>query len=150
MNSEEIYDEAMFEFSKSNYDAAIAILSKLLEEENDHFEARLSLGMAYYRKKDFTRAIEEGHKAEQLKPDEPLVHTNLSLFYMKAGNLKTAEHHGLKSKIASWKGNMEADTSSGPEKPDSQLKMSTPTTGEYKTPTKFPDMPWKSSKKTSN
>ncbi len=48
----------------------------------------------------------EGHKAEKMKPHDQLVHTNLSRAYMKAGDKKTAEHHGLQARIASWRGNM--------------------------------------------
>ena len=66
------------------------ILDAILAAHPDHFDAQLSLAMTYYRKGDFAKAIEEGHKAEKLKPNEQLVHTNLSLFYMKAGDKKPA------------------------------------------------------------
>ena len=59
--------------------------------------------MAFYRKGDFTTAIAEGHKAEALRPKEQLVHTNLSLFYMKTGDKVAAERHGLQAKIESWR-----------------------------------------------
>src|SRR6188474_2995077 len=96
----------MFAFSQGDYDAAIAKLKSVLAADPAHFDAQLSLGMAFYRKGDFATAIAEGHKAELLRPNEQLVHTNLSLFYMKAGDKKTAEHHGLQARIASWKGDM--------------------------------------------
>src|SRR5918992_1023339 len=102
------YDDAMFDYSQGNYESAIAKLKALLAREPEHFDAQLSLGMAYYRVGDYATAIAEGHKAEKLRPKEQLVHTNLSLFYMKAGDKKTAEHHGLQARIASWRGNMEA------------------------------------------
>ena len=59
--------------------------------------------MAFYRKGDYAAAIAEGHKAEKLRPKEQLVHTNLSLFYMKSGDKVTAEKHGLQAKIESWR-----------------------------------------------
>ena len=93
----------MFDFSTGDYDSAIAKFKAMLAEDSAYFDAQLSLGMAYYRKGDYDSAIVEGHKAEQLRPKEQLVHTNLSLFYMKAGDKKTAEHHGLQARIASWK-----------------------------------------------
>ena len=85
----------MFDFSTGDYDGSIARLKAVLAEDSSHFEAQLALGMAYYRKGDYPTAIAEGHKAEKLKPHEQLVHTNLSLFYMKAGDKKTVEHHGF-------------------------------------------------------
>src|SRR5437016_12582338 len=118
---QEQYDDAMFDFSTGDYDSAIAKFAAILAEDPEHFETRLALGMAHYRKGDYAAAIAEGHKAEQLKPREQLVHTNLSLFYMKAGDKKTAEHHGLQARIASW----QSDTTAPGENPsgDPELEM---------------------------
>ena len=82
---------------------AIAKLKAILAEDPNHFDAQLSLGMAYYRKGDYATAIAEGHKAEKLKPNEQLVHTNLSLFYMKARRQKDGGASRLQARIASWK-----------------------------------------------
>src|SRR5262252_5589505 len=135
------YDDAMFDFSRGDYDGAIARLQQILSADPNHFDACLALGMAYYRKGDYATAITEGHKAEKLKPNEQLVHTNLSLFYMKSGDKKTAEHHGLQARIASWK----ADKTPPGEKPqsDPELEMVKPPMPAVKPPEKFPDMPWK-------
>ncbi len=97
--------------------------------------------MAYYRKGDYAAAIAEGHKAEQMNPREQLVHTNLSLFYMKAGDKKTAEHHGLQARIASWKTALAP--SDAPAAGNPELEMAKPKPPAMKPPDKFPDMPWK-------
>jgi len=138
---QEQYDDAMFDFSTGDYDSTIAKLKDILAKEPEHFEAQLALGMAYYRKGDYAAAIAEGHKAQTLRPHEQLVHTNLSLFYMKSGDKKTAEHHGLQARIASWK----ADKTAPGEKPASnpELDMAKPPTPQVKPPEKFPEMPWK-------
>ncbi|HEY3761471.1 MAG TPA: tetratricopeptide repeat protein [Verrucomicrobiae bacterium] len=132
----EQYDDAMFDFSRGEYDTAIAKLKAVLAQSPEYFDAQLALGMAYYRKGDYALAITEGHKAEQLRPQEQLVHTNLSLFYMKAGDKVTAEKHGLKAKIESWR----ADAKKEPavEVP-SELQMAKQTPQ----PMKFPSQPWK-------
>jgi Flp pilus assembly protein TadD len=134
---QEQYDDAMFEFSLGNLDATIDQLRAILNADPTFFDAQLALGMAYSRKGDQATAIVEGHKAEKLKPDEPLVHTNLSLFYMKHGDKKTAEHHGLKARIASWKGNMAPP----PTGQTDELSMAQP----EPPPATMPDMPWKKS-----
>ena len=62
---------------------------------------------------------------------------------MKNGDKEKAEHHGLQSKIAGWKDNMDL-----PEDADAEqaLKMSEPKLENIKMPTKFPDQPWKKKK----
>jgi tetratricopeptide (TPR) repeat protein len=144
-SAQERYDDAMFDFSRADYDAAIAKFRALLADEPQHFEAQLALGMALYRQGDFTAAIAEGHKAEQLRPREQLVHTNLSLFYMKAGDKQKAEHHGLQARLAGWRDNMDAPAPA--TEIENELRIGTPQATPVKAPLKFPDMPWK--KKTS-
>jgi Tfp pilus assembly protein PilF len=131
------FDDAMFEFSTGNIDGAIQRLQTILAQDPEYFDAQLSLGGAYYAKGDYTAAIAEGHKAEKIKPRDQLVHTNLSRAYMKAGDKKTAEHHGLQARIASWRGNM-----APPSAADASLEIAT----SKPPPEKFPDMPWKKNK----
>lgn len=139
--TQEIYDDAMLDFSMGDYDAAIAKFEAILAREPDEFDTQLSLGMAWYRKGDYERAIAEGHKAEKLRPREQLVHTNLSLYYMKKGDKKTAEHHGLQARIASWRDNM-APPAPG-QSGDPELQMAKPPPPAVEIPKEFPDMPWK-------
>lgn len=134
----------MFDFSRGELDAAIGKLQAILAAEPGHFEAQLALGMAHYRKGDYSAALAEGHKAEKLKPKEQLVHTNLSLFYMKAGDKVKAEHHGLQARIASWRSDAAAPETAPASDPDLALVKPKPVT--FKTPEKFPEMPWKKKK----
>jgi predicted Zn-dependent protease len=138
---QEEFDDAMFDFSFGQFDSAIAKLKAVLAQDPAHFDAQLALGMAHYRKGDFAAAIVEGRKAEQLKPHDQLVHTNLSLFYMKAGDKATAEHHGLQARIASWRTENKQGTDQSASDPE--LQMAKPKLEPVKLPGKFPDMPWK-------
>jgi predicted Zn-dependent protease len=142
---QDIYDDAMFAFSTADYDGAIEKLKTVLAEDPSHFDAQLALGMAYYRKGDAATAIAEGHKAQRLKPHEQLVHTNLSLFYMKSGDKAAAEHHGLQARIASWRTEaQESKSGAAPaSKGDPELELAKPKPQPVKLPSKFPDMPWK-------
>jgi Flp pilus assembly protein TadD len=140
---QELYDDAMGDFSMTDYDSAIGKLKSVLAQDPNHFDAQLALGMAYYRKGEYPLAIVEGHKAEKMNPNEQLVHTNLSLFYMKSGDKKTAEHHGLQARISSWKGNMTAPAAGAATEDDPELRMAQPKPSPVKIPDKFPDMPWK-------
>jgi len=141
---QEQYDDAMFAFSTGDYDDAITKLKAVLVQDPSHFDAQLALGMAHYRKGEYAAAIAEGHKAEKLKPHEQLVHTNLSLFYMKAGDKVTAEHHGLQARIASWRAEAQQAKAGETARPaDSELDLAKPKPQPMKLPSKFPDMPWK-------
>jgi len=140
MEMQEQYDDAMFDYTTGDYDSALAKFQEILVVHPEHFDAQLSVAMCHYRKGDFAKAIEEGHKAEKLQPNEQLVHTNLSLFYMKSGDKKTAEHHGLQARIASWRGNM-AKPEGAPAPTEDELKMAQP--AKPAAPIKVPDMPWK-------
>jgi Flp pilus assembly protein TadD len=140
MDLQEQYDEAMFEFSRGDFAAAAAQLRAVLAADPQHFEARLALGMALYRQGDYAGAIAEGHRAEQLRPREQLVHTNLSLFYLKAGDKAKAEHHGLQARIASWR---EDAARPGGSPADPELALARPPAANAPAPAQFPDMPWK-------
>ncbi len=149
--AQEQYDSAIHSYSTGDYAAAITALRALLTEDPAHFDSQLALGMALYRQGHYPEAIAEGHKAEHLRPHEQLVHTNLSLYYMRSGDKKTAEHHGLQARIASWRGNMDkpdpATTASPVVDENAELKMAgTAKPQPIELPTKFPDMPWKKTK----
>ena len=148
MSHQEKYDDAMFEYSTGNYAAAIELLNGILALDPVHFDAQLAVAMCFYRQGDFPTAIREGHTAEKLKPNEQLVHTNLSLFYMKSGDKQTAEKHGLQARIASWKDNMAPPPAPGATAPEAadELRMAQAKAPSVKLPEKFPDMPWKKSK----
>jgi len=139
MTLQEQYDDAMFDFSRGDFDSAIVKLQSVLTFEPSNFEAQLALGMAFYRKGDFVSAIAEGHKAEKLRPKEQLVHTNLSLFYMKSGDKMTAERHGLQAKIESWREDAKNNPATAKTENDSELQIAKP----KPPPIKFPSQPWK-------
>lgn len=141
MTLQEQYDDAMFDYSRDDFRQAVAKLQAVLAQDPENFDAQLALGMAFYRLADYPAAIAEGLKAEKLRPREQLVHTNLSLFYMKSGDKVTAEKHGLQAKIESWR---EEARSAGDAKAgaEPELQMSKPAPQ----PMKFPSQPWKKKK----
>ena len=139
--SHEQFDEAMFEFSTGNIDGAIARLKAILAGTPDDFDAQLALGGAFFAKGDYAAAIAEGRVAEKMRPNDQMVHTNLSRAFMKIGDKTTAEHHALQARIASWRGNM-APPSAQPGS-ESSLEIAKPPPPPPRPPAKFPDMPWK-------
>jgi tetratricopeptide (TPR) repeat protein len=140
------YDDAVLAYTMGDYVVAIAGFEAVLAAEPGHFEAQLSLGMAFYRQENYERAIAEGHKAEAINSAEQRVHTNLSLAYMKNGEKEKAEHHGLQAKIAGWKDNMDVPDAGDGAAAVTDLKMAEEKSEAIKMPTKFPDQPWKKKK----
>jgi predicted Zn-dependent protease len=135
----EAYDDAMFDFSRGEFDSAVGKLKDVLAKEPENFEAQLALGMALYRKGDFASAIAEGHKAEKLRPREQLVHTNLSLFYMKSGDRAKAEYHGFQARVESWREDAKKQKEGVKPELASELQVARPAAQ----PMKFPGQPWK-------
>lgn len=138
---EEQYDEAMFAFSTGDLARALHGLHAILARDPAHFDAQLALGMVHCRMGDYQAAIREGHQAERLRPMEPLAHTNLSLFYLKAGNKALAEHHGARARIASWKTDLTPPRPGTAADPELRVNQASPQT--ISSPPKLPDMPWK-------
>ncbi len=135
----------MFDFSQGREEEAIGKLKSILSANPEFFDAQLALGAAYYAKGDYAAAIDEGHKAEKMRPNDQLVYTNLSRAYMKSGDKPKAEHYALQSRIASWRGNMTAPGTKTEE--EKELEIAKPAVPPVKPPpTKFPDMPWKKNK----
>jgi tetratricopeptide (TPR) repeat protein len=132
-------DEALYAFSQKQYHQSVLILEKLITADPSDFDALVAMSMACSRLDQLESALKFGHRAEALRPDDPMVHTNLSLFYVKLGNKEKAEHHGLQSKIASWKKGGQPTT----DQDESEISMAPTKQEGYKTPSKFPDMPWK-------
>jgi Flp pilus assembly protein TadD len=144
MSLQEQYDDAMFDFSRGEFARAITKLQAVLAVDPAYFDAQLALGMAFYRQGDFAAAIAEGLKAEKLRPKEQLVHTNLSLFYMKSGDKVTAEHHGLQARIAGWREDAAKAKAPGEKiAGNPELEMAGAKPQPVKLPAKFPEQPWK-------
>ena len=141
---QEQFDDATYAFSQGDYDAAAKGFEDILLLDDNHFDARMSYSMALCRLGNLERAIEEGHKVEEMRPDDQMVHTNLSLYYVKIGNKDAAEHHGLQSKIASWK--QPTNDLSSDVNEQNELQVNKPKVESFKLPGKFPDMPWRKSR----
>jgi hypothetical protein len=62
---------------------------------------------------------------------------------MKSGDKKTAEHHGLQARIASWRTPVNPDQSQASGDPDLELAKPPPPPPR---PAKMPEMPWKKNK----
>src|SRR5437870_12562579 len=98
---EEIFDDANGDLAVGDLDSAVEKYRRCVELDSNFFDGWHALGMALMKLDRFEEAIEAGKKAADLKPNDQIGCTSLSLFYNRAGNIKEAEADGAKAKILS-------------------------------------------------
>ena len=106
MTSDEIQsvvDDATFDFTMGDSEAAIAKLTKLVAAQPDAFEAWHALSEINFSLRRFDDALVAGEKALALRPEDLFVNTTMSRIWMEKGDKATAEKYGAKAKILSWK-----------------------------------------------
>lgn len=86
-----LYDRAVRRFSARQDSEAIGLLQEAIGLDPHLIEAYEALGVVLGRTGHFHEAIDVFKRLEEVAPDEPMVHTNLSLFYMKIGDKEEAE-----------------------------------------------------------
>ncbi len=86
-----LHDRALAQFSAGQDDQAVALLEQALSLDPTRSEAFEALGVILGRLKKYHEAIDIFRRLEEIAPEEPMVHTNLSLFYMQIGDREEAE-----------------------------------------------------------
>ena len=66
-------------YQEGDYDQTIAINRTLEEQQNHYWQAEMTTGNAYFKKKDYSGAIEHFTKATMLNSNMPLPYLNLAL-----------------------------------------------------------------------
>lgn len=85
------YDQALAHFSAGRDDQAVTLLEESLRLDPTRTEVFEALGVILGRQEKYHQAIDIFRRLEEVAPDEPMVHTNLSLFYMQIGDKDEAE-----------------------------------------------------------
>ncbi|MGV3526450.1 MAG: tetratricopeptide repeat protein [Candidatus Sericytochromatia bacterium] len=91
-----LYDEALEVFAQGDPEAesrAVVLLEAALKLHPGLADAYESLGVILSRLGRHAEAISVMQQMAQVAPEEPMVHTNLSRFYMLEGDKATAEFH---------------------------------------------------------
>lgn len=87
------YDRAIRVFADGDEDAALGALGAALELDPTFADGYEAIGVILGRSGRFEEAIAIFKRLEEVAPAEPMVNTNLSLYYMKIGDKATAESH---------------------------------------------------------
>jgi len=115
----DLVEEATFDFSMGETEAAIGKLERALKADPDSFEAWHAMAEISYSSRDFDRALEAAEKAHALRPDDVFVNTTLSRVWLEKGDKERAEHFGAQARVLGWKeqlkGQGEPDDGRGPD-----------------------------------
>lgn len=116
------YDGAIRKFASGDVDAALHDLEDVLVLDPGFADAYEVLGVMLGKAGRTHEAIDLFRRLEEVAPDEPLVHTNLSVYYMQLGDKETAEAEAGKATLKQMarasgrSGKVDADVEAGKRK----------------------------------
>ena len=100
---EELFYEGSDLHGEGRHDEAMACFDRCLAIDPDYTDALLGKSMVHLGRKEFDEAIALAKRIVELTPDDVLAHTNLSVFYQRAGRIAEAEEAAAKAKVLDWK-----------------------------------------------
>jgi tetratricopeptide (TPR) repeat protein len=101
---DDLFDDANGDLAVGELETAVEKYQQCVVIDPEFFDGWHALGMALMKLGRFDEAITAGKRATELRPNDQIAWTSLSLFYNRAGDIKQAEAAGTKAKILSWGG----------------------------------------------
>ncbi len=98
-----LIEEATFDYTMGENDAALAKLGRATAAAPDSFEAWHALAEILFSLRRFDDALAAAEQAHAVRPDDLFINTTLSRIWMEKGDKATAEKFGARAKILSWK-----------------------------------------------
>jgi Flp pilus assembly protein TadD len=106
---DELFDDANGDLAVGELEAAVDKYRRCIELDSQFVDGWHALGMALMKLGRYAEAIEAGLKTVELRPNDQLAWSSLSLFYVRAGMIPEAEAAGTKAKILSWGGKVKKE-----------------------------------------
>ena len=98
-----LIDDATFDYTMGESDAALQKLSRATSEAPESFAAWHALAELNFSLRRLDAALAAAEKAHALRSDDLFINTTLSRIWMERGDKARAEHFGAQAKIQSWK-----------------------------------------------
>jgi predicted Zn-dependent protease len=98
-----LVEEATFDYTMGEADAALAKLARATAAAPDSFGAWHALAEINFSLRRFDDALAAATRAHALRTDDLFINTTLSRIWMEKGDKAKAEHFGAQAKIQSWK-----------------------------------------------
>ncbi|MCH2186158.1 hypothetical protein MK280_09825, partial [Myxococcota bacterium] len=92
-----LYDKAVRAFAEGQEEKALVGLEEALRIDPTFSDGYEAIGVMLGRSERFHEAIDIFKRLEEIAPAEPMVNTNLSLYFMKIGDKETAEAESAKA-----------------------------------------------------
>ncbi len=109
MSIEDVFDDANGDLALGDLDAAAEKYRKCVEHDPNFADGWHALAMAQMKLGHHAEAIEAALKNTELRPNDQLAWSTLSICYVKNGQIKEAEAAGGKARILSWGGKIKKD-----------------------------------------
>lgn len=100
---EELFYEGSDLHGEGRHEEALACFERCLAIDPDYVDALLGKAMVHLSRSEFDAAIACGNRIVELTPEDVLAHTNLSVFYQRAGRIPEAEAAAAEAKRLDWK-----------------------------------------------
>jgi tetratricopeptide (TPR) repeat protein len=101
---EDLFDDANGDLALGDLEAAVEKYRRCTELDPEFFDGWHALGMALMKLSRYDEAIAAGKKTVEMRPNDQLAWSSLSLFYVRAGLIPEAEAAGAKARILGWGG----------------------------------------------
>ncbi len=108
-----LVEEATFDYTMGEHDAALAKLTRATVAAPAAFEAWHALAEINFSLRRFDAALVAADRALSLRPNDLFINTTLSRIWMEKGDKATAEKYGAQAKILGWKDQLKNPTASG-------------------------------------
>src|SRR5437879_12035153 len=96
---DEIFDDANGDLAIGELESAVAKYQRCVDVDPNFFDGWHALGMALMKLGRFNEAIDAGKKAIELKTNDKIGWTSLSLFYNRALKIRDAEDAVAKAEM---------------------------------------------------
>lgn len=109
MTPEECMDEGNTCLACGDLEGAASFYRKAVETDPGYFDGWHALGMAMLKMERYPEAIEAMKTSLELRPNDQMAYTSLSIAYARNNQIKEAEEMAAKARILSWGGKIKKD-----------------------------------------
>lgn len=102
-DTNELVEEATFDYTMGDNDAALEKLRLAVDADPDCFGAWHAMTEVHFSMREFREALSAAEKAYRIDSKDIHINTSLSRIHMELGDKPTAEHFGAQARMLGWK-----------------------------------------------